>query len=130
MSQREKQTKAGAEAPKDLAQRGDERIASPNPRTVYGISGSVSRSANPVRIAVRATPEKKAWLQRAASVSHKSVSEFLLEAGMNAADEALIDQRSFKLDEDQWKAFQEVLSRPVARKPRLARLLAEKSVLE
>ena len=79
---------------------------------------------------MRATPDKKAWLQRAASVSHKSVSEFLLEAGMNAADEALIDQRSFKLDGDQWQAFQEVLARPVARKPRLARLLTEKSVLE
>ncbi len=98
--------------------------------TVYDMSGSVSRSANPVRIAVRATPEKKAWLQRAANVSDKSVSEFLLEAGMNAAEEALIDRRSFKLDDDQWQAFQEVLSRPVARKPRLAKLLAEKSVLE
>ena len=100
MSQREKQTKTGAEAPKGLAQRGTARAASPKrAHGKSGISGSVSRSANPVRIAVRATPEKKAWLQRAASVSHKSVSEFLLEAGMNAADEALIDQRSFKLDE-------------------------------
>ena len=116
--------------PKGLAQRGAARTDSPNAVMEYGISGSVSRSANPVRIAVRATPDKKAWLQRAASVSHKSVSEFLLEAGMNAADEALIDQRSFKLDGDQWQAFQEVLARPVARKPRLARLLTEKSVLE
>ena len=116
--------------PQGLAQRGTARTASPNAGTVYGISGSVSRSAKPVRIAVRATPDKKAWLQRAANVSQKSVSDFLLEAGMNAADEALIDQRSFKLDGEQWQAFQEVLSRPVARKPRLARLLAEKSVLE
>ena len=82
-----------------LVQRGAAGTDPPNALMEYGISGSVSRSANPVRIVVRATPDKKAWLQRAASVSHRSVSEFLLEAGMNAADEALIDQRSFKLDE-------------------------------
>ena len=80
MSQREKQTKARAEMSQGLAQRGTARAASPEVLMKSGISGSVSRSANPVRIAVRATPEKKAWLQRAASVSHKSVSEFLLEA--------------------------------------------------
>ena len=130
MSQRGKETKVSTEMPKALAQRDAAGSASSSPSTAYTISGSVSRSANQVRIAVRATPEKKAWLQRAANVSDKSVSEFLLEAGMNAADETLADQRSFKLDDDQWQAFQKVLSRPVARKPRLAKLLAEKSALE
>ena len=76
------------------------------------------------------TPEEKAVLQRAANVSDESVSEFLPEAGINAAYEALIHLRPFKLVDSKWQAFQEVLSRPVVRKRRLARLLAEKSVLE
>ena len=44
--------------------------------------------------------------------------------------QALADRRTFRLDERRWRAFQDVLDRPVADKPRLARLLAEKSALE
>lgn len=82
------------------------------------------------RIEVRTTPSMKALLQRAASFSHKNVTEFLLEAGINAAEDALVDRRMFRLDEVQWRAFQDALDRPVAKRPRLARLLAEKGVLE
>ena len=82
------------------------------------------------RIDVRTTPIVKALLQRAAASSHKNVTEFLLEAGINAAEETLADRRLFRLDEQQWKAFNDALDRPAVAKPRLARLLADKSVLE
>jgi uncharacterized protein (DUF1778 family) len=82
------------------------------------------------RIEVRTTPTMKALLQRAAAFSHKNVTEFLLEAGINAAEEALVDRRMIRLDEAQWQALQDVLDRPVVHKPRLARLLTEKSVLD
>jgi uncharacterized protein (DUF1778 family) len=82
------------------------------------------------RIEIRTTPAMKALLQRAATFSHKNVTEFLLEAGIHAAEEALVDRRLFRLDDAQWQAFQEVLDRPVQDKPRLAKLLGEKSVLE
>jgi len=82
------------------------------------------------RIEVRTTPTMKALLQRAAAFSHKNVTEFLLEAGINAAEEALGDRRMIRLDEAQWQALQDVLDRPVVHKPRLARLLTEKSVLD
>ena len=61
----------------------------------------------------------KALLQRAAASSHKNVTEFLLEAGLNAAEDALVDRRIFRLDDRQWQAFQAILDRPVADKPRL-----------
>jgi uncharacterized protein (DUF1778 family) len=82
------------------------------------------------RIEVRTTPSMKALLQQAASSSHKNVTEFLLEAGIKAAEEALLDRRVFRVDEAQWQAFQEILDRPVTHKPALAKLLSEKSVLE
>ena len=81
-------------------------------------------------VEVRITPSMKALLQRVAASSQKSVTEFLLEAGMSAAEDALVNRQMFRLDDEQWRAFQEVLDRPVSPKPRLARLLAEKSVLE
>ena len=83
------------------------------------------------RIEVPTTPNVKALLQRAAASSHKNVTEFLLEAGINAAEDALVDRRIFRIDDRQWQAFQAILDRRVAAdKPRLTRLLAEKSVLE
>ena len=82
------------------------------------------------RIEVRTTPSVKALLQRAADSAHKDVTEFLLEAGIEAAEDALAERRMFRLDDRRWKEFQNILDRPVVNKPRLARLLSEKSVLE
>ena len=82
------------------------------------------------RIEVRTTPSTKALLEKAAVSSGKTVTEFLLNAGIAAAENALADRRIFRLDEQRWQAFQDILDRPVADKPRLTRLLAEKSALE
>lgn len=82
------------------------------------------------RIDVRVTVAAKETLQRAAALSHKNVSEFLLDAGLRAASETLADRRVFTLDEADWQAFQKILDRPVEHKPRLARLLSEPDVLD
>ena len=82
------------------------------------------------RIEVRTTPSVKALLQLAASASQKNVTEFLLDAGLSVAEDTLANRRLFQLDDEQWQAFQDVLDRPVSDKPRLARLIAERSVLE
>lgn len=82
------------------------------------------------RIEVWTTPNIKALLHQAAVSSRKTVTEFMLEAGIDAAENVLADRRMFRLDEQRWRAFQDILDRPVTDKPRLARLLAEKSALE
>lgn len=82
------------------------------------------------RIDVRASSAVKQLLQDAARASHKNVSEFLLDAGVNAANEALADRRHFSLDDDQWAAFQQALDSPPQTLPRLKRLLTEPSLLD
>ena len=82
------------------------------------------------RIDVRVSPAAKSTLQRAASQVNKTVSQFILDAGLIAAAETLEDRRSFVLDKQQWNAFLRLLDRPARIKPRLARLLAQRSVLE
>ena len=82
------------------------------------------------RIEIRATPAAKALLQRAAASAHKDITEFLLEAGVSAAEQTLVRRRMFHLDATRWQAFQEALDRPVGNNPRLAKLLAENSVLQ
>lgn len=87
-------------------------------------------SAKSERIDVRASSPVKQLLQDAARASHKSVSEFLLDAGVTAAAKTLADRRHFVLEPAQWEAFQEALDRPVARKPRLEALLGEPGILD
>jgi uncharacterized protein (DUF1778 family) len=42
----------------------------------------------------------------------KNVSEFLLDAGIAAANETLTEQCQFYLTSEQWTAFQAALDRP------------------
>lgn len=82
------------------------------------------------RIDVRASAPVKQLLQDAARACHKNVSEFLLDAGVVAASQALADRSQFLLDAAQWDAFQQALDRPVQNKPRLKKLLGEPGVLD
>ncbi|MEA3638358.1 MAG: DUF1778 domain-containing protein [Lamprobacter sp.] len=82
------------------------------------------------RIDVRTSGAVKQLLQEAARTDHKSVSEFLLDAGITAANQALAARHRFVLDEEQWQAFHEALDRPVQHKPELKRLLSQPGVLD
>lgn len=81
------------------------------------------------RIDVRASAPVKQLLQQAAHAAHKNVSEFLLDAGIVAANQTLADRLRFELAPDRWDAFQAALERPVAAKPRLKKLLNEPGLL-
>ena len=81
------------------------------------------------RIDVRASPAVKQLLQEAARAVHKNVSEFLLEAGIVAANQTLADRLRFNLTPDKWDAFQAALERPVKPKPKLKKLLSEPGLL-
>jgi uncharacterized protein (DUF1778 family) len=82
------------------------------------------------RIDIRTSRAVKQLLQEAARASHKNVSEFLLEAGIIAANQALADRQRFELDEEEWKAFEKALDRPVQEKPRLKELLLNSGTLK
>ncbi len=82
------------------------------------------------RIDIRASGPTKLLLQEASRSCHKSVSEFLLDAGITAAKQALADRQHFSLSEADWQAFNAALDRPVQNKPRLKRLLDEPGVLD
>lgn len=81
------------------------------------------------RIDVRASAPVKQLLQEAARACHKNVSEFLLDAGVTAAEQTLAERRQFVLDEAQWQLFEQALDRPVQSKPNLKKLLSEPGAL-
>ena len=82
------------------------------------------------RVDLRMTPAAKRTLQQAAAVSNKTVTEFLLDSGLNAAFDTLADRRVFQLDAKRWKRFMKELDRPPKDNPGLRKLLAHKPIWE
>jgi len=81
------------------------------------------------RIDVRASAPVKQLLQEAARVAHKNVSEFLLDAGIIAANQTLAGRTRFELSDEKWRAFHAALDEPVSAKPKLKKLLSEPGLL-
>jgi uncharacterized protein (DUF1778 family) len=82
------------------------------------------------RVALRMTPTAKQTLQQAAAVTNKTLTEFLLDAGLNAALNTLADRRVFQLDQKSWSAFLAALAAPSRSNPKLRKLLARKTAWE
>jgi len=82
------------------------------------------------RFQLRATAREEQMIKVAAGRQGLSVTDFILGAAREKAEETLADQTRFVLDERQWKAFMDALDRPPQRKPHLRKLFAEPHVVE
>jgi len=82
------------------------------------------------RLGLRTMPIQAALIQRAAEVSRKSITEFVLSSVCEKAEQTLLDQRLFMVDENTWMEFQELLERPAQVKTGLQTLIAEPAVWE
>ncbi|MEF8982648.1 type II toxin-antitoxin system TacA family antitoxin [Thiohalorhabdus sp.] len=74
-------------------------------------------------INLRALPAQRALIDRARQLTGKSRTEFVLEAACREAENTLLDQRLFLLDEERFAAFEEALDAPVKDNPALRKLL-------
>jgi uncharacterized protein (DUF1778 family) len=82
------------------------------------------------RVDLRMTPAAKRTLMQAAAAEHKTLTEFLLDRGLQAAFDTLADRRTFVLDAERWDAFMAELDRPPADNPQLRQLLARRPAWE
>lgn len=76
------------------------------------------------RLGLRATPEQETVLRRAAEVAHKSLTDFILDAACQAAEQTLLDQRLFMVSGSQYQALLDMLDRPESDNPGLADLFS------
>jgi uncharacterized protein (DUF1778 family) len=93
---------------------------------------SRSRSASPktARLAVRVSASQKTLLDEASRITDTSLSEFVLSAATQAAQDVLADRRRFVLPRRQWNHFVRLLDAPPRSLPRLRRLLESPGVLD
>lgn len=88
-------------------------------------------TAKTERFELRATAEEMARIRAAVELGNeRSITEFLLDTALVAAEMRLMDRTHFTLSNKQYKEFLAVLDRPVQEKPRLRQLLNEPSALE
>jgi uncharacterized protein (DUF1778 family) len=63
-------------------------------------------------IQIRASAATKAILNRAAALRGQKLSEFMIESARARAEEIILDQRLFALDDDAYKEFLAMLDAP------------------
>jgi uncharacterized protein (DUF1778 family) len=69
-------------------------------------------------------------VRRAAEVSHRSLTDFVVEAAVVEAERVLSDRTRFVLDDEDWERFSAALDREPRDVPGLARLFASRSVFD
>jgi uncharacterized protein (DUF1778 family) len=75
------------------------------------------------KLDVRVSRSAKAKLQAAASASHRSMSDFVMESALSRAEEMLAERRIFALNAEKWEEFQAALDAPTRPLARLKSLL-------
>ena len=89
---------------------------------------SVTVAPRSARLGLRATPAQEAVLRRAAEATHKSLTDFILDAAYQAAEQTLLDQRLFMVSGSQYQAILEMLDRPASDNAGLKDLFARRPV--
>ncbi|MCF7977405.1 MAG: DUF1778 domain-containing protein [Chromatiaceae bacterium] len=89
---------------------------------------SATVTARTSRLGLRATPDQETVLRRAAEIAHKSLTDFILDAAYQAAEQTLLDQRFFMVSGHHYQALLEMLDRPESDNPGLDDLFSRRPV--
>jgi uncharacterized protein (DUF1778 family) len=79
------------------------------------MSTALSRKNDVIQI--RASAEAKSLIQRAAVLRGQKLSEFMLDSARQRAEDTLLDQRIFFLDDDAHESFVAMLDHPAPMDP-------------
>jgi len=80
-----------------------------------------------VPINMKADPQVRNLIDRAAKISHRNRTEFVLDAAIQKAEEVILDQQLISIDEARFQRFLSALDAPPASNPRLQILLGRKT---
>jgi len=83
----------------------------------------MAASTKSMQLNMRVHPAQRDVIARAAKVRHKSLTEFIVEAAIEAAEDILLNQRVFMASEDQIEEFLRVMDIPVSENPVLQKTL-------
>ena len=87
----------------------------------------MTTAARSARLGLRATPQQETVLRRAAEVSNKSMTDFILDSACRAAEQTLLDQRLFLVTSSQSQTLLSLLDRPEQDNPGLKDLFSRRA---
>lgn len=85
----------------------------------------MAASGKSMQLNMRVSPAQRDVIARAAKVRHKSLTEFVVEAATEAAEDTLLNQRIFTASDDQIEEFLRVMDSPVSENPVLRKTLGK-----
>ena len=85
------------------------------------------REAKSQRLNVRVTERQEKLLRRAAEVTDRSVTDYVLQTASLEAERILTDRRWFVASAAQWQEFDRLLDQPLGDNSRLAQLAGRPS---
>ena len=88
----------------------------------------IAQRVSPINI--RALPSQRDLIDKAATVLNKNRSDFILEVACEEAENILLDQRLFHLDDEAYQAFEKQLNAPLSQNEGLRKLLKSQSPWE
>ena len=65
------------------------------------------------RLGFRASEPQAHIIRMASDISHKSLTDFIMDSTCKAAEKTILDQRLFIVSEDVYNEFTDILDRPV-----------------
>jgi uncharacterized protein (DUF1778 family) len=86
--------------------------------------------ATSVPINMKANPQVRSLIDRAAKIAHRNRTEFVLEAAIQRAEEVILEQQFIVVDEAHFERFLAALDGPPVNNPRLQRSMARKAPWE
>ncbi len=92
--------------------------------------GKSSVTQKSTRFSIRASAPQKKMIAEAARLKETTMSDFVLEQAVLAAQQVIADQAHFKLPKKQWKAFYAALDAPPKPIPALRRLLTKPGIFD
>jgi len=85
-----------------------------------------ARPTKDSRINLRVTSRQEHLIRRAAAVTDRSMTDFVLESAARHAEEVLADRRWFVLSDDEWAAFGRALDAPIEHVEQLRSFMLER----
>ena len=82
------------------------------------------------KVQLRLRPAQKKMISQAAQIKQTTLTSFMVEHALTAAQQVLADQVHFELSPERWDAFCAALDVPPKEIPALRKLLTEKSVFD
>lgn len=87
------------------------------------MKGAVSKETKSVSINMRVEPSKQNLLSRAAEVAGVDRTAFIMEAACRAAENVLLDQQFFSVDDEAFTAVENILKSPLPKGSKLKSLM-------